>query len=218
MLLSKEKYLIFTVILFLVFISRGLTYDSETRTDLLHTIKKSPQIQEEILILVTRTVVNWAKYEKVVSPFGEGSWVMWERAGVFITFEKYGKLRGCRGTLFPSYPSLAEEIINATIGAASRDKRVSPITFEELKKLHVTVTIVGEVKHVTSPETEINPLIHGIMVQHDDKKGIMLPQEAPTLEKEIEWAKKRANILPDEEVEIFSFTGVRFSGNIKDFI
>jgi uncharacterized protein (TIGR00296 family) len=165
--------------------------------------------------------LTWLKEGKTyIPPSSRLSWVMNEKCGVFVTLEKHGSLRGCRGTIWPVYATLKEEIINSAVGAISRDRRFPPVTIEEFRKLNITVTVVGEIKSVIYPEKEIDPLVHGIMVEtcNGQKKGVMLPGEAPTLEKELAWAKKRAEITEDEPVYIYLFTGVRFSKDVKDII
>jgi len=193
-------------------------FDSEGKNNILETIRENPQVQDEILNLSVNTILLWLKEGKTYNPSSKLSWVMNEKCGVFVTLEKYGVLRGCRGTIWPVYATLKEEIINSSIGAISRDSRFPPVSIEEFRKLHITVTVVGTITPVVNPEKEIDPLVHGVLVETCDgeKKGVMLPGEAPTLEYEIAWAKKRASITGDEPVYIYRFTGVRFSKDVKD--
>jgi len=218
--MNKIILLIITAIIFLLLPLPACSFDRETGSDLLKTIEESPQIQEEILTLVADNLFSLLKYGNPIMPPGEISDLLLKRAGVFVSLEKYGQPRGCRGTLYPAFPTMAEELISASTGAATRDYRVPPVTFEELRKLKITVTVVGEVTPVGSYESEVDPLIHGIMVQTPDgeKKGVMLPGEAPTQEKQFLWAKKRAGISPEESVQIFMFAGVKFSGNLWEIL
>lgn len=209
------------LILFILFFSLTFSlYSSETGNNIIEAIRDNPQIQDEILNLAANTILTWLKDGKIYVPSDKFSWVMNEKCGVFITLEKYGNLRGCRGTIWPLYATLREEIINSSLGAISRDGRFNPVTYEEFRKLHITVTVVGEITPVCNPQKEINPLVYGILVEtyNGQKKGVMLPGEAPSLEKELAWAKKRAGITEDEPVYIYRFTGVRFSRNMKDII
>lgn len=214
-----KKYisLLFIIILLLTYFS---TPSRGEDNNFLKTIKDSPQVQEEILSLVANNLLKFLSEGEPLSPPAEGSWVLWEKSGVFVTLEKYGQPRGCRGTIYPLCQTLAEELINISIGAATRDQRVEPLKLEELNHIKITVTIVGEVSPVYNYTSEVNPLIHGILVQTLDgqKKGVMLPGEAPTQEKQLLWAKKRADIGPEDGVEIFKFTGVRFSGNVSEIL
>ncbi|MEQ8190833.1 MAG: AMMECR1 domain-containing protein [Candidatus Eremiobacterota bacterium] len=208
------------IVLLFLFLSLNVplyAFDSEGKNNILETIRENPQVQDEILNLSVNTILLWLKEGKTYNPSSKLSWVMNEKCGVFVTLEKYGVLRGCRGTIWPVYATLKEEIINSSIGAISRDSRFPPVTIEEFRKLHITVTVVGKITPVVNPEKEIDPLVHGVLVETCDgqKKGVMLPGEAPTLEHEIAWAKKRASITGDEPVYIYRFTGVRFSKDVK---
>lgn len=208
-------------VIFFLFLTLNIPiYAGEGKNNILETIRDNPQIRDEILNLAGNTIISWLYDGKIYIPSSKSSWVMDEKCGAFITLEKYGNLRGCRGTVWPLYKTLKEEIINSTLGAIKRDSRFPPVTIEELKKLHITVTVVGEITPVMEPEKEIDPLVHGVLVQtcNGEKKGVMLPGEAPALEKELAWAKKRASINEDEPVYIYRFTGVRFSKDLKTVI
>ncbi|MEQ8222848.1 MAG: AMMECR1 domain-containing protein [Candidatus Eremiobacterota bacterium] len=215
---SRLTCYIFLLFLFLSLNVPLYAFDSEGKNNILETIRENPQVQDEILNLSVNTILLWLKEGKTYNPSSKLSWVMNEKCGVFVTLEKYGVLRGCRGTIWPVYATLKEEIINSTIGAISRDNRFPPVTIDEFRKLHITVTVVGKITPVINPEKEIDPLVYGVLVETCDgqKKGVMLPGEAPNLEKEIAWAKKRASITEEEPVYIYRFTGVRFSKDIKD--
>ena len=78
------------------------------------------------------------------------------RAGVFVTIEKNGELKGCIGTYLPLRQNIAEEIIHNAIFAASEDYRFGPIQKKELPYLSYTVYILNEpelvlIKEVSDP-------------------------------------------------------------------
>ena len=141
--MKKINIIIITIIFSFLFILPAASFNSEKKENFLETIKDSPQVQEEILSLVVNNLYLFLTEGRTVSVPQESSWILRERSGVFVSLERYGEPRGCRGTLYPLYSSLAEELINASIGAVTRDYRVSPLTFEEFRKVTVTVTIVG---------------------------------------------------------------------------
>ena len=67
-----------------------------------------------------------------------------KRAGVFVTLEKNGILRGCIGTYLPTKKNIAEEIIYNAIAASTEDYRFGPIQKEELPYLSYTVYILSQ--------------------------------------------------------------------------
>ncbi|HHX51573.1 MAG TPA: AmmeMemoRadiSam system protein B, partial [Clostridia bacterium] len=65
------------------------------------------------------------------------------RAGTFVTLKKHGQLRGCIGTIEPTQPTLAGEIISNAVQAGVGDPRFSPVTAEELEELTISVDVLG---------------------------------------------------------------------------
>ena len=51
-----------------------------------------------------------------------------ERHGVFVSLKKFGQLRGCIGTIFPTTDCVANEIIRNAIQAAIADPRFLEVT------------------------------------------------------------------------------------------
>ena len=50
-----------------------------------------------------------------------------ERAGVFVSLHKHGKLRGCIGTITPVCKNIAKEIIQNAVNAGIRDPRFNRV-------------------------------------------------------------------------------------------
>ena len=70
------------------------------------------------------------------------------RAGVFVTIEKKGKLRGCVGTFLPTKENIANEIISNAVVAATEDYRFEPIKEDELEALSYTVSVLSTPERV----------------------------------------------------------------------
>ncbi len=135
------------------------------------------------------------------------------KAGVFVSLHRRGKLRGCIGTYLPSQPSIAEEIIENAISAATRDPRFPPVEEEELKDIEISVDILSKPEPVENRK-RLNPKKYGVIVSKDWQKGLLLPdlEGVDTVEHQLEIAKQKAGLFstPDEELDIYRFTVTRY--------
>jgi AmmeMemoRadiSam system protein A len=94
--------------------------------------------------LAKSSVENYLKNGQIISPLNDvPEKFLNKKAGVFVTIEKQGNLRGCIGTCLPAKENIAEEVIANAIAAAVRDYRFSPINKEELPGLSYTVYILN---------------------------------------------------------------------------
>ena len=76
-----------------------------------------------------------------------------ERAGVFVSLKKRGKLRGCIGTIAARKGNvLADEIINNAVSAGTEDPRFAPVSRIELEELTYSVDVLGKAQPVESAE------------------------------------------------------------------
>jgi len=146
-----------------------------------------------------------------------------KRAGVFVTLEKKGKLRGCIGTYLPTKINIAEEIIYNAIAAATEDHRFPPVQKEELPFLSYTVYVLSEPKLVKDIK-ELDPKRYGIIVKTSPfvypnqkiafdnfppfKSGLLLPDlpGIDTPEQQISIACQKGGINPTKEkIFIYKF-------------
>ena len=129
--------------------------------------------------------------------------------GVFVTLEKGDKVRGCRGTLYPSYAGMEDEIRENTIGAASRDERFTPVSREELPFIRISITIVENLE----PLQSIAGLqkSEGLVAMTGDRVGIVLPFEGSAPSVRGAWALKKAGITSPEGVSWYRLKGIRFA-------
>ena len=132
------------------------------------------------------------------------------RAGAFVSIHKGGALRGCIGTIGPTTDSVAQEIIDNAISAAVRDPRFSPIGPDELKELEINVDVLGEAENIDSPE-ELDVKRYGVIVSSGGRRGLLLPdlEGIDTVEQQIDIARQKAGIRPDEPVDLQRFEVIR---------
>ncbi len=133
-----------------------------------------------------------------------------KRAGAFVSIHKFGRLRGCIGTILPTTGSVAEEIIGNAISASTRDPRFDSITADELPYLDINVDVLGEPEDIDSPE-QLDVKRYGVIVTSGGKRGLLLPDldGVDTVDEQIAIAKRKAGIYGDEPVKLQRFEVVR---------
>lgn len=129
------------------------------------------------------------------------------RAGVFVTLTINGNPRGCMGTIEPSQPSVAREIIAGALGAAFSDSRRKPLQPYELDRVAFHISIIGPLKPVSSI-SELAPDILGLLVRNGSQAGILLPGEAKTASWQIRECARKAGIPPGVHPRMFVFRTV----------
>jgi AmmeMemoRadiSam system protein A len=141
---------------------------------------------------------------------------MQREAGAFVSIHRYGQLRGCIGTIQPTCSTVAEEVIENAIAAATCDPRFSPITAGELVDLEIKVDVLDKPEPVQTL-AELDPRRYGLIVQSKKepwKRGLLLPdlEGIDTVEKQVYWTRcHKAGINdPDEPVEMFRFEVHRY--------
>lgn len=130
------------------------------------------------------------------------------KAAAFVTIYEDESLRGCIGTILPSYDNLAEEIIENAISAATKDPRFSPVTKEELDNLVINVDILSEMEHITSLK-ELDPKRYGVVVGSvkDNRRGLLLPdlEGIESVNQQLSIAFSKAGMDKDEPYHLWRF-------------
>jgi len=132
------------------------------------------------------------------------------RAGAFVSLKKDGQLRGCIGTISPTAPSLALEIMQNAVSAALHDPRFDPVAESELDDLVYSVDVLGEAEPVASAE-QLDPKRYGVIVESGGRRGLLLPdlEGVNTAEEQIAIARRKAGIGKAEPVRLSRFEVVR---------
>ncbi len=175
--------------------------------------------------LAKKSVETFIKEKRIIAPPKDLPKEFFERrAGVFVTIEKNGQLRGCLGTYLPTKINIAEEIIHNAIAAATQDYRFEPVHENELDSLNYTVYILSLPESVKDIK-ELNPKKYGIIVKTfplifpneeisfdeniTSKTGLLLPdlEGIDTVEQQISIACQKAGINPEKEkFYLYKFT------------
>src|SRR5688500_10008447 len=102
---------------------------------------------------------------KVLDPPLAPGGVLAGQAGAFVTLRTVdGNLRGCIGTIAPTCETIAEEIIQNAISAATRDPRFAPVAVEELLVLTYGVDLLSQPEAARGPE-DLDPSHSGVVIE-----------------------------------------------------
>ena len=153
---------------------------------------------DPLVRLAHDTVESYVREGRVPDPvLPPGPWP--ERAGVFVSLHnKDGSLRGCIGTIAPTCPTLAEEIVRNAVSAATQDPRFYPVRPEELEGLDVSVDVLGAPEPV-SDLSQLDPKRYGIIVRTSDgRQALLLPdlEGVDTVEEQIAITCRKGGIDP----------------------
>ncbi len=161
--------------------------------------------------LAKKTIETYIKEKKIINPPETLTQEMRQKAGVFVSLKKKGQLRGCIGTFVPTCENVAQEIIRNAIESAFSDPRFPPVTRDEFDELEISVDILTEPQAVSSIK-ELDAKRFGIIVKSGNRRGLLLPDLSgvDTPEMQIEIAKRKAGIGPDEPVELYKFEVKRY--------
>ena len=107
--------------------------------------------------------------------------------GAFVTIHKNGELRGCIGHV-EANQSLLGVVRECAVAACSADPRFPPVGAVELAGLEIEVSLLGPFEPVASPD-EIEVGRHGLLVEQNRQRGLLLPQVAT------EWRWDRETFL-----------------------
>ena len=110
------------------------------------------------------------------APAVESVGVLALRRGAFVTIHSRGNLRGCLGRLTLEAP-LGHTIIHLAGVVADSDPRFDPVSPRELTDLDIEISVLTPERHIRSLE-EIEVGRHGLIVEDDDHRGLLLPQVA----------------------------------------
>ena len=129
-----------------------------------------------------------------------------EKAGVFVCIKKKGNLRGCIGTILPTYDDTLEETCALAISAGTSDPRFSPVTEKELDGLEYTVDVMGEPHSTTVDGLDVKK--YGVIVSKGSRRGLLLPnlEGVDTVAEQLDIACRKGGIDPAGSYDIERFT------------
>jgi uncharacterized protein len=104
----------------------------------------------------------------------------------FVTLHKGLQLRGCVGCVETTKP-LSETVRECAVAAALRDFRFQPVRPDELTHLRLEISVLSSLSDIEVDQIEVGR--HGLLVSHEGRRGLLLPQVA------VEWKWDREQFL-----------------------
>ena len=163
--------------------------------------------------LAKKTLESYVREKRTIKPPEELVPEMQGRAGTFVSLhDSRGNLRGCIGTIEPQQPTVAQEVIQNAISAASRDPRFPPVQPEELGGLDIKVDVLTEPEPIDSLD-QLDPKRYGVIVESDWRRGLLLPdlEGVDTVEYQVDIAMRKAGIGPGEPMQMYRFEVKRYT-------
>ena len=135
--------------------------------------------QGAFLLKVARSVILQELTGKGVPPPLDDD-ALKRPGGTFVTLKLDGRLRGCIGNLEPAW-SIYEAIKRNACSAAFSDYRFSPLTLEELERVHIDISILTPATPLSYDDERdllrrLRPGIDGVILRHGMASATFLPQ------------------------------------------
>lgn len=176
----------------------------------LHNAHVNRVEQEDHYIKLARMAIEHftkTKQRLPIPEFAQTPDLLGKSRGVFVSIKDHGGLRGCMGITAGIEINLASDIISNAIKACSEDPRFPAVEEDELEHLIISVDILSPAEAV-SDVSELNPKQYGVIVTHEYKRGLLLPnlEGIDTVEEQLRIALNKAGIRANEQYEIERFT------------
>ena len=171
-------------------------------------------VEERLPELARRTVETFVREGRVVGvPDVADDSLLGGRAACFVSIKTHeGDLRGCIGTVEPTQPTLAEELIHNAISAATRDPRFLPVATSELPHLRYSVDVLSPPEPTRFEE--LNPKTFGLIIEDGrGRRGLLLPdlEGVETAEQQFQITARKAGIAPGaDDVKLYRFRVSRY--------
>lgn len=139
----------------------------------------------------------------------------------FVTLNKYGRLRGCIGSL-EARRSLVLDVQQNAAGAACRDPRFPPVRPEEVDELTIEVSVLSQPELLPYRDVEdlcdkLQPGVDGVVIERGWHRATFLPQVWEKLTDERQFLQRlclKAGLTPDAyssgDLDVFTYQVEKF--------
>jgi uncharacterized protein len=141
-----------------------------------------PEQRKVLLKLGREAIATFLETQRLLSPPADD--FLRVPLPAFVTLKKNRELRGCIGSTDRTDP-LGETIIHCAISAAFRDPRFPPLTKDEYLGVRLEISVLSLFERRADP-AEVIPGVHGVLITHNMRRGLLLPQVAI----EYEWDRE----------------------------
>ena len=175
-------------------------------------LEESRRKEDAYVRLARMTINSWVcERKRPTLPEDLPDEILKERAGIFVSLHKDGRLRGCIGTIQATRKNIAEEIVENGISAATKDPRFSPVQPGELDALEISVDVLAEPEKISSKE-ELDVKRYGVIVTKGCRRGLLLPNldGVDSVDEQISIALQKAGLsVREKHFEMERFEVVR---------
>jgi AmmeMemoRadiSam system protein A len=130
--------------------------------------------QQRLLALARRALET--RVRRQPPPLPERGGALESPRGAFVTVHCRGDLRGCLGRIETDAP-LADTVAHLAASVSDSDPRFDPVSALELNQIDLEISVLTPEREITSiADIEIGR--HGLIVEQDARRGLLLPQVA----------------------------------------
>ncbi|MDX1344391.1 MAG: AmmeMemoRadiSam system protein A [Sedimenticolaceae bacterium] len=144
-----------------------------------------------------------------------------QQGASFVTLTENGNLRGCIGTL-QGYQPLVADVAAHAHDAAFRDPRFPPLSEEELDRIEIAVSVLGEPEEIRVTDEQdlcrqLVPGTDGVILEYGSLRGTFLPsvwESLPDCAEFVRHLKQKAGLSPDfwaDEIRVYRYRTESFS-------
>ncbi len=133
------------------------------------------QEQAVLLGIARDAITSYLRTGTLLEPMRDEESLNQQR-GCFVTLSQAGQLRGCIGT-FTSERPLCREVAVMAGAAATEDPRFYPMRKDDLDTFSIEISVLSPLRKTKDP-AEIIVGLHGIYLEQDGQRGVLLPQVA----------------------------------------
>lgn len=132
--------------------------------------------EQKILLGIARTAIESHVCNNKVCVIPREERRLNYKNGCFVTIKQDGALRGCIGN-FQSELPLFKEVAEMAVASASNDPRFYPLSIRDLDDITLQISVLSSLEKI-SDITEIEVGKHGIYLEKNHYRGVLLPQVA----------------------------------------
>jgi hypothetical protein len=152
-----------------------MTQEPPEKTDKSAEAALDKDQQRKLLRLARRAIEEYVRSGKVIE-VTEDDHALTQPRGVFVTLRRGDMLRGCIGDLEGREP-LYLNVRDKAIASATQDFRFEPVRPDEVRDLHIEISVLSPMWRETDP-SKIIAGKHGVLVCQGRRAGVYLPQVA----------------------------------------
>ncbi|WP_243374773.1 AmmeMemoRadiSam system protein A [Geotalea sp. SG265] len=131
---------------------------------------------KQVLLKIARDTINQYVTDDTIPKFETADQGLLTQSGCFVSIKVHGTLRGCIGNFISEKP-LFQLVQEMAISAATRDPRFYPMKEEDLADYNLEISVLSPLHKISSIE-EIEVGKHGLYIEKNFSRGVLLPQVA----------------------------------------